>query len=221
METDFPAAHSTDSCWFAIDKDGRVGFFQTGEAGAYPRLCLFGEAAQEVETRLVEVIPAGESQVDRRGRLLPAMEGGGMWHVFGSSEWPVIMFLDSLEPVREALSTGRATEFKAREGFAILWRDMTQAEYDRFHLPRHGICRGCNWRFEDRENLAEHGVYSFSTLGGNVTAFRYGLQELPTNPIHVDQLPPEIRGRVSDNGTYSDMEGVLRSVADRREVPEE
>jgi len=246
METDFPAAHSTDSCWFAIDKDGRVGFFLTGEAGAYPSRCLFGESADAAVTRVVEAIPEGESQVDRRGRLMPAKKGGGMWHVFGSSDWPVIMFLDSLESVQEALSTGRASEFKSREGFAILWRNLTQAEYDRFHRPGQGICKGCNWRFEDRENLARHGIYSYETLGGNITAYPYGLHELPTKPIHVDQLPPQIRDYVklarfaslnfeeqpvfqpaehlpceSHDGTYSDMEGVMRSVEDGQIVPEE
>src|SRR5215510_5737873 len=34
---DFPAAHSMDSTWFAVDRDGHVGFFQTGEDGLLPR----------------------------------------------------------------------------------------------------------------------------------------------------------------------------------------
>lgn len=169
-----------------------------------------------------------------------------MWHVFGSSEWPVLMFLDSLEAVKAALLSGRAVEFKARDGFAILWRRLTQDEYDHFHQEGQSVCKGCNWRFEDRANLAEHGVYVFATLGGNVTAYPYGVQELPSKPIHVDQLPPEIRDRVkalrfaeisfdeqpvfqpaehvaceSHDGSYSDMEGVTRSVADRQVVPEE
>jgi hypothetical protein len=34
--TDFPAAHSIDTTWFAIDADGCVGIFDTGEGGAMP-----------------------------------------------------------------------------------------------------------------------------------------------------------------------------------------
>ena len=35
-EDDFPAAHSLDCGWFAVDKNGRIAHFSTGEAGAKP-----------------------------------------------------------------------------------------------------------------------------------------------------------------------------------------
>ncbi|HEY8503275.1 MAG TPA: hypothetical protein VIL46_01750 [Gemmataceae bacterium] len=36
METDYPAAHSTDSTWYAVDRDGRVAVLFTGECGPIP-----------------------------------------------------------------------------------------------------------------------------------------------------------------------------------------
>jgi hypothetical protein len=36
MMPDFPAAHSMDTDWFAIDADGNIGVFQSGEGGAVP-----------------------------------------------------------------------------------------------------------------------------------------------------------------------------------------
>ena len=33
---DFPAAHSMDATWFAVDRDGHVGLFTCGEEGAVP-----------------------------------------------------------------------------------------------------------------------------------------------------------------------------------------
>ncbi|MBS2018178.1 MAG: hypothetical protein JST00_35230 [Deltaproteobacteria bacterium] len=33
---DFPAAHSMDTTWFAVDRDGNVAMFETGESGAVP-----------------------------------------------------------------------------------------------------------------------------------------------------------------------------------------
>ena len=33
---DYPAAHSMDTKWFAIDKDGNIGVFDSGENGAVP-----------------------------------------------------------------------------------------------------------------------------------------------------------------------------------------
>jgi hypothetical protein len=37
MEADYPAAHSMDTTWFAVDRDGRVGMFDSGENGAVPQ----------------------------------------------------------------------------------------------------------------------------------------------------------------------------------------
>lgn len=36
MEPDYPAAHSMDTVWFAVDKDGHVGLFVSHESGAVP-----------------------------------------------------------------------------------------------------------------------------------------------------------------------------------------
>lgn len=36
MGEDFPAAHSMDSEWFAVDRDGQVAVFITGENGSIP-----------------------------------------------------------------------------------------------------------------------------------------------------------------------------------------
>src|SRR5262245_52320304 len=35
-EVDFPAAHSMDTNWFAVDRDGHVAMFDSGKLGAVP-----------------------------------------------------------------------------------------------------------------------------------------------------------------------------------------
>lgn len=35
-EVDYPAAHSVDTMWFAVDKDGHIGIFDSGEDGPIP-----------------------------------------------------------------------------------------------------------------------------------------------------------------------------------------
>lgn len=37
---DYPAAHSMDTTWFAIDQDGNVGIFGSGETGAVPNTAV-------------------------------------------------------------------------------------------------------------------------------------------------------------------------------------
>jgi hypothetical protein len=61
MRDDFPAAHSMDSAWFAVDEHGRVAIFETGEAGAMP------------ETAVTLYDPGGDSDVwDEIQHLLEA-----------------------------------------------------------------------------------------------------------------------------------------------------
>lgn len=43
MEPDYPAAHSMDCTWFAVDRDGCVAIFESGEAGAMPEEAYGGE----------------------------------------------------------------------------------------------------------------------------------------------------------------------------------
>jgi len=44
---DFPAAHSMDTTWFAVDEEGRVARFESGEAGAVPLAAATGGGAAE------------------------------------------------------------------------------------------------------------------------------------------------------------------------------
>ncbi len=39
---DFPAGHSMDTDWFALDEEGHVGRFDTGEDGALPNRAATG-----------------------------------------------------------------------------------------------------------------------------------------------------------------------------------
>ena len=48
MTVDYPAAHSMDAWWFAVDQDGHVAYFDTGENGAVPVNALTVEAPHEV-----------------------------------------------------------------------------------------------------------------------------------------------------------------------------
>ncbi len=43
MDADFPAAHSMDTQWFAVDRDGHVALFVTGEAGSMPLTASEGD----------------------------------------------------------------------------------------------------------------------------------------------------------------------------------
>jgi len=81
MPPDFPAAHSMDTEWFAIDADGRVGSFWSGENGSVPHGAGTG-ALDHSDDRLEQGLYAYSYEIEygypmplgvyRRGDPLPA-----------------------------------------------------------------------------------------------------------------------------------------------------
>jgi hypothetical protein len=66
-EIDYPAAHSMDTGWFAVDRDGHVAYFESREVGAVPM-----EACREEDTELLHeldsVVPRTEPVYELGGR---------------------------------------------------------------------------------------------------------------------------------------------------------
>ena len=61
--TDFPAAHSMDTEWFAVDATGAVAMFDTGEDGALPQAAATGSGP---ETGTVDTLMLGAVLISRR-----------------------------------------------------------------------------------------------------------------------------------------------------------
>jgi len=83
--TNFPAAHSMDTTWFAVDSEGRVARFESGEAGAVPNTAASGGGAAEpsFDVLLLDVAcvldrllaePPRKRTFDRAGRAVIVVE---------------------------------------------------------------------------------------------------------------------------------------------------
>lgn len=55
FSTDYPAAHSMDTSWFAVDEAGRVAIFDSGEDGAVPLHTLSLGGAAEADPEATQV----------------------------------------------------------------------------------------------------------------------------------------------------------------------
>ena len=204
MEPDYPAAHSMDTLFFAVDRDGHVAVFETGEAGAVPVRAFQGGLARSARERLALMLPACEALLDREGWNIPGGQGlSGRDHAVPmSSEMPMMMFLESLDPIRADIQAGRAEVLPAREGVAVLWRGLSDEDYRRLHDA--GVCRGCFWYIraliepseDGPASAAGHGLFEYDHLTENWVAGPYGRRRVPGRPVHVDQLPPDLRQRV-------------------------
>jgi hypothetical protein len=200
MDADFPAAHSMDTTWFAVDKDGRVGYFESGEAGAVPIDALQGELAVSMVTRLANALPRSEVLHDRQGRLRPGAPAVREHRIRAEGATPsVLLFLKSLDLVAGEIAAGRAHQLPSTSDFAVHFTELS-AELAR-QLHDGGLCLGCfcHWlRAEDEieENdldPATCGFYQYDHTCENWISGPYGRIIVPASPVHVDQLPPQLR----------------------------
>ncbi len=193
---DFPAAHSMDTTWFAVDRDGHVACFESGEAGAVPSGAFAGDEAYELRDRLAQLLPRGQAAFDLAGRRVPGREGEGEEHSHGLGlNYPVLMFLKSLDLVKGALASGQAVQAPSADGVAVTFQQLPPELGQRIHEA--DACLGCFFLFgraqEGGFDPAGQGLFEYSHLTENWISGPYGRVARPLKPLHVDQLPPDVR----------------------------
>jgi hypothetical protein len=196
---DFPAADSMDTTWFAVDRDGHVACFSSGEAGAVPSAAAEPGETGEALHRLAGSLPRGGVVYDLQGRFLPGGRPASFDHMGRLGfNYPVLMFLDSAEPLRDEIAAGLAVPVSATEGVAFILTGVSEAALHRLHDS--GACRACSYRFNfggtDAPAPGELGLYEYWHLTENWISGPYGRQQQPTQPLHVDQLPPALRNQL-------------------------
>ncbi len=197
MEADFPAAHSMDTTWFAVDRDGHIALFETGESGAVPSCAFGGDEAYALIERLVGLLPRCQAAFDLAGRRTPGlgMEGDEHQAAGTGMDYPVLMFLKSLDPVKEALASGQAVQVPGGDRLAVTFQHLPADLSRRLHEA--GACLGCFFQFgrtdEGTFDPAGRGLFEYTHLTENWISGPYGRVARPLKPLHVDQLPPDVR----------------------------
>jgi hypothetical protein len=109
--SDFPAAHSMDTTWFAVDADGCVGMFDSGEGGAVPStntsfslrakqqgsdlvyvedvVTFFSIWAQEINREIIDLNIAAADILGALGINLAELEPADSPNVSAFSEWDI------------------------------------------------------------------------------------------------------------------------------------
>jgi hypothetical protein len=200
MDGDFPAAHSMDSCWFAVDRDGHVGYFSTGEAGAMPASGVNSDSANELLDRLIETLPRGEAIHDPSGHAMPG-QTAGFGDLPAGQNYPVLVFLSSLAPIQTDIEAGRAVPVRATREYAVVLPTVP-ADLGR-RLQEAGVVRGWTFYFPrtpggERTDPAQVGLYEYGHLCENWISGPYGRERIPARPLRVDQLPPAVRRQLKE-----------------------
>ncbi|HLF92137.1 MAG TPA: hypothetical protein VJB14_01640 [Planctomycetota bacterium] len=189
---DFPAAHSMDTDWYAVDRDGHVASFRSGQGGAVPKDVPRGS---DYFTGLYAVQEAGLESA-------PIFDLEGYRAAEFHSHWvgtdPLIVFPRDVSALEGEVRAGRALPYRAKSGIAFLWRGMTQGDLDALH--RNDGCLGCFyshvWELVgDRtkwNDLARHGLFVYETHWDTMCG-PYGREREPEPPVPIDRLPLVVR----------------------------
>lgn len=195
MASDFPAAHSMDTTWFAVDRDGHVGEFSSWEAGAVPRTGF--------QRSLSHDLPATEVIVDYAGRQQPwNMDESplaihrSLPHLEQGYRANVLVFVDNGPEAPALLRGAGGKEVRTTRGLALLLPLPAGAAWLR-DLHNRQLCLGCHVEIDVRTDDDYHpGFFVYQHLYENWVAGPYGRHLIPVQPVHVDQLSPLERERV-------------------------
>jgi hypothetical protein len=201
--SDYPAAHSMDTEWFAVDAHGNVGRFDSGEDGAVPVDAATGLGPSEgtldlrvlEATRLAHLLANGEDPmgawkpVPRAGRTIVAIDPVGSYRGTADPAAGARDLLDGGEFVRIGrqlplvlvstgdLSHARAEELAARPGvrWVLSAGDLVK------------LLRGAE---------GDDGLHNFNHSHGDDPGF-YGHTSTPDRSITIDDFPEPERTRIA------------------------
>lgn len=208
---DHPAAHSMDTTWFAVDRDGKVASFDTGEAGAMP--ATSGDP-EEVVAHL-DALPRRAARL--RVRTLPAFAGESPHRA--SPGHPALLHLKRAEVLAPELAAGDALRVPSEGSEAVYVASPSAGLLARVHAS--GECLGCAHEYGAPGGGAEgelppparRGLYEYAHGCDNWIAGPYQLVAKPDVPLKEGDLPAAVRDRLARYGGSFDETPLLQPLA--------
>jgi hypothetical protein len=194
-----------DTAWFAIDNDGNVALFETGESGAVPEDAYLADDAYTLQDE-IRALPVTGFKLDPKGYSATQwMQHVDVEDANLAPETEIFMFLSDLVPVADLLSRLSATEMDATTSKAIRVVCRDRAALAELHARE--ACLGCFRDWGDRmdEEIARHGIYRYDHTCENWIAGPYARATVPTKPLTIQEIPAGIRERaIAFDGRFAD-----------------
>jgi hypothetical protein len=179
-----------DTTWFAVDRDGHVAAFETGEAGAVPTTAYVGED----DFAILEEVRGGEptgapvfdleglKHLDSRDHVDPAP---------GMIPPRVLVFVRSRQDLDPSL--GEMREVPSTTGVAAIVDQVSDAALEALH--GRGACLGCVSYYVDDDStasVAEFGLFHYEGTESGL-AGPYALVHRPQRPLSIDAVPASVK----------------------------
>lgn len=216
---DFPAAHSMDSTWFAVDEEGHVAEFETGEAGCMPESA--GNDEGGAESLLGALVGIDPNQIEFYADDLCTSADGQAFQFSWRSMVPEKIKLRKIERIYSAILWLKDDSVFDTEQFGELPEALfgnNPSSYSRLiRLPNHKYVLAFANGLDKKSLLSfiKQGSVNRTWLGLEVSASRLGFysyshgdsfenwiagpfvkDQEPANPIKFEGLPEPIKKMV-------------------------
>jgi hypothetical protein len=101
------------------------------------------------------------------------------------------MFLETLDPIRDALGTALVAARPGPFGHAVFIEELAPELFRRTHAA--GACRACVSLFEHPDWPTRMGLFRYSHTCENWISGPYERSGRPARPLRIDEVPPEFR----------------------------
>jgi hypothetical protein len=225
-DADYPAAHSMDVAWYAVDRDGHIAVFQSGEDGAVPA----GAHAEEFYGaatlgRIEAVAPASEPIHSLRGRTglhqewsrhaPPPLDGHSPPVLFRiESRGGIVLHQEEIAPGPAAVEptpilmfvTSLDTlgdEIARGEALPVPADDAPAVLFRSItrstfeRLHDTGVCLGCSDLVADDESPERVGLFHYEHPDDLCLSEPYGRRGRPRHPLRIDHLPADLGGLIA------------------------
>ena len=180
-----------DTMWFAVDNDGHVALFDSGEAGAVPDEANLGEDFWPLLEELSSIAARSEVRYAYEALLV---DGEPSHTQVYDRPMPALVFLERDDAVRDALEAGQARRVQTTWGVGVVFDQLDKVTYDQLHEA--GACFGCCFYAEDEEyqpNVTALGLFRYGHSAENWAAGAYVLEAQPDSPVKAQDLPTSVR----------------------------
>jgi hypothetical protein len=194
-----------DTSWFAIDNDGNVAVFDTGESGCVPE-GAYTEDAYTLESEVM-ALPSSGFKFDPDGfaetQWSEHVEVGDIPE--GDEGLELFMFLSDLVPVRDLLARLNSEAIGSSKGEAVRLRVTDRSAFAELHARE--ACNGCYRDWRSGEEIAAHGCYRYEHTCENWIAGPYARATIPNKPLAITEIPKSIRDKaVAFDGRFADTQ---------------
>jgi hypothetical protein len=179
-----------DSAWFAVDRNGHVAVFETGEAGAVPQRSYLGEDYLQKLDELREKLTRGGAIHDLEGHRAFAQEAHVT--VTDRTHSSAMMFLRSMDMLRGLRSRMRAREVATTLGVGLRIRECDPEVFRQIH--ERNECLGCfpDNESEDSPDIGEFGLFHYEHTTENWISGPYVRSSQPDAPVSASDLDPQL-----------------------------